>query len=59
MKSKTKLTNLKRDDPAQSRTFIEKAREVGADEGRSAADDLMRELAKMPHEPRSKSIKKP
>jgi hypothetical protein len=31
----------KTDDPEQSKAFIEKAREIGADEKRSAADKLM------------------
>ena len=35
------------DDPERSRLFIEKAREVEADEMRSAADKLMGRLAKM------------
>ncbi len=30
----------KRDDPEQSKLFIEKAREIGADEEKSAADEL-------------------
>jgi hypothetical protein len=38
----------------QSRLFIEKAREIGADEDKSAADELMRRLAKTPPEPRTK-----
>src|SRR5947208_13274785 len=41
-----------RDDPAQSRAFIKKAREVGADDGKSASGRLVRRLAKMPPEPR-------
>jgi hypothetical protein len=43
------------DDPAQSKAFIEKAREIGADEKRSAADKLMEKLAKMKPEPRGKA----
>lgn len=39
------------DDRAQSKLFLEKAREIGADEERSAADELMRLLAKSPPEP--------
>lgn len=42
----------RRDDPAQSKAFIEKAREIGAYGKRSAADKLMRELAKTPPDPR-------
>lgn len=48
----------KRDDEEQSRLFIEKAREIGADDEKSAADDLLGQLAKMPPEPRSKSKSK-
>ena len=40
------------DDPEQSKAFIEKAREIGADEKRSAADKLMERLAKTKPEPR-------
>ncbi len=48
----------KRDDPEQSKLFIEKAREIGADEEKSAADALMGQLAKLPPEPRIKSKQK-
>ena len=41
------------DDPEQSKAFIEKAREIGA-EKRSAADKLMERLAKTKPEPRTK-----
>ncbi|WP_018322340.1 hypothetical protein [Bradyrhizobium sp. WSM2793] len=34
------------DDPEQSRAFVEKAREIEADEVRSGADELMKRLAK-------------
>jgi hypothetical protein len=44
----------RRDDPAQSRAFIEKAREIETTEDRSAADELLGRLAKMPPEPRTK-----
>jgi hypothetical protein len=50
-KNKTK----RRDDAKQSRLFIEKAREVGADEEKSAADDLLKKLHKMPPTPRKSS----
>jgi hypothetical protein len=43
----------KPDDKQQSKLFIEKAREIGADEEKSAADDLMKELASTAPEPRS------
>jgi hypothetical protein len=46
-----------KDDPEQSRLFIEKAREIGADEEKSAADELIGRLAKMPPEPRTKKPK--
>ena len=48
MKQKTQ----KQDDPEQSKAFIEKAREIEADENHSAADKLMERLAKTPPEPR-------
>jgi hypothetical protein len=46
--------NVKPDDKEQSRAFIEKAREIGADEKHSAADKLMERLAKTKPEPRTK-----
>ena len=42
----------KPDDPEQSRAFIEKAREVEADEKHSTVDKLMECLAKTKPEPR-------
>jgi hypothetical protein len=53
MKQKTQ----KQDDPEQSKAFIEKAREIEADEKRSAADKLMERLAKTKPEPRKPSAK--
>ena len=47
-----KAPSATKDDKEQSRLFIEKAREIEADEERSAADDLMGRLAKMKPEPR-------
>lgn len=44
----------KPDDKEQSKLFIEKAREIGADGKRSAADKLMGKLAKMKPEPKSR-----
>ncbi|MBR0968835.1 hypothetical protein JQ554_32975 [Bradyrhizobium diazoefficiens] len=41
-----------KDDPEQSKAFIEKAKEIGADEKKSAADELMRRLAAKKPEPR-------
>jgi hypothetical protein len=46
-----------RDDPEQSKTFIETVKEIGADEKHSAADKLMGRLAKMKPEPRKPSAK--
>jgi hypothetical protein len=48
----------KPDDQEQSKRFIEKAREIGADEDKSAADKLMGELAKMPRDPHKSPSKK-
>jgi hypothetical protein len=48
----TSREKTKRDDPEQSKAFVEKAREIGADEKRSAADKLMERLAKMKPAPR-------
>ena len=42
----------KPDDQEQSQRFIKKAREIGADEEKSDADDLIGRLAKTPPEPR-------
>jgi hypothetical protein len=42
-------------DKEQSKLFIEKAREIGADEEKSGADALMGRLAKVPPKPRIKS----
>jgi len=54
---KGKKSSKKRDDPVQSRVFIEKAREIGADEERSVADKLLGRLAKVPPQPRMKRTK--
>ena len=43
------------DDKEQSKLFIEKAREIGADEKRSAADKLMGRLAKMKPQPKTQA----
>lgn len=43
-----------RDDPEQSRLFLKKARELGADEDQSEADELIERLAKRKPEPHSK-----
>lgn len=47
----------KPDDGAQSKRFIETAREVEADDESSAADALLGRLAKQPPEPRKPSQK--
>lgn len=49
-----KSKEARQDDKAQSRAFIEKARELEADEKASAADKLIGQLAKKPPEPRKK-----
>jgi hypothetical protein len=40
------------EDKKQSKLFIDKAREIGADEDKSAADEVIGRLAKTPPEPR-------
>ena len=55
---KIKNRRVSRDDPEQSRAFINKAREIEADEKHSAADKLMERLAKTKPEPRT-STRKP
>jgi hypothetical protein len=44
----------KRDDAEQSRLFIKKAREIGADEERSKSDSLVEHLARKPPQPKRK-----
>ncbi len=53
----TNRKSSKPDDEEQSKLFIEKAREIGADEERSKADHLLERLAKAPPEPRKKREK--
>lgn len=54
-KKKLRQTTMpERDDDAQSRAFIDKAREIEADGKHSAADKLMGRLVKMKPEPRAK-----
>jgi hypothetical protein len=48
----------KPDDKERSKLFIAKAREIEADEERSAADELMRQLHKKPPVPRSPKLRK-
>jgi hypothetical protein len=45
-------TKNKPDDKEQSKLFIEKAREIGADEEKSRSDELIGRLAKKLPEPR-------
>lgn len=52
MKAKQKTAN--QDDAEQSKAFIEKAREIQADEEHSAAGELMKRLGKTPPEPHVK-----
>jgi len=46
-----KRQTVKPDDPEQSKRFLEKAREIEADEKRSAADKLIGRLAQKKPEP--------
>jgi hypothetical protein len=46
---------LRPDDKEQSKLFVAKAREIGADEEQSAADDSLGQLAKKAPEPRKQS----
>jgi hypothetical protein len=54
MPTKPRQKPVHKDDPEQSKAFIEKAREIEADEKRSSADKLMEQLAKTKPEPRKK-----
>ena len=46
---------IKPDDKEQSKLFIEKAREIGADEEHSESDNLIGQLARKPPEPKKKT----
>jgi hypothetical protein len=48
-------TKSRHDDPEQSRAFMEKAHEIGADEDDEQSDELMKRLAKEPPKPHQKS----
>jgi hypothetical protein len=48
----TKPKSAHKDDKEQSKLFIKKAREIGADETKSHADELIGQLAKKAPEPR-------
>ena len=52
--AKKSKPNRRRDDATQSKLFIKKAREIGADEKKSRADKLIGKLAEKPPEPRTK-----
>jgi hypothetical protein len=56
-KALVKTSPPRRDNPEQSKLFIEKAREIEADQKNSAADKLMGRLVKMKPEPRKKATK--
>jgi hypothetical protein len=56
--SRKKASRPARENDEQSRLFMEKAREIEADEERSRADELLGELAKLPPEPRKKPARK-
>lgn len=51
-KKRSERVYAKADDKEQSKLFINKAREIGADEERSRSDELIGQLAKKPPEPR-------
>ena len=48
----SKVKRKGRNDLGQSRLFMKKAREIGADEERSAADELLGHLAQQPPAPK-------
>ena len=50
-------SHAKPDDKEQSKRFIEKAREIGADGDNSGADELLSRLAKMPPQPKQQRQK--
>lgn len=49
-----KRETVKPDDPEQSKRFLERVREIEADEKTSASDLLLGRLAKMKPEPRKR-----
>jgi len=53
----SKTRKPKRDDEEQSRLFIKKAREIGADGEKSVAEELLVHLRNKPAEPRRKKRK--
>jgi hypothetical protein len=46
-----KTKTVRKDDPEQSKLFVQRAREIEADEKHSAADRLIGALAKMKPKP--------
>jgi hypothetical protein len=58
MLKKTKTQAERRKPDEQSRLFIETAREIGADEETSAADQVLGRLAKQQPEPRKPANQK-
>lgn len=52
------MSRLKQDDREQSRLFIKKAREIGADEKHSVSDALLAKLRSSPPQPRTKRKRK-
>lgn len=53
------MPRTKRDDPEQSRRFIEKARELGCDESEERFDKALRIIAKQkPRKPEPKQERK-
>ena len=50
-----KKERVRPDDSEQSKLFIEKAREIGADENKSAADELLGQMAKISPRPKQKT----
>jgi len=56
-KTAHKPKSKSKEDENQSRLFIEKARELGADDDSTRSDELMKRLAKTPPEPKAKPSK--
>ena len=52
----TKKDKYKPNDKEQSKAFIKKAREIGADEDKSESDELMKQLAQKRPQPRRKGL---
>ena len=57
MPTEIRPKSASKDNPEQSKLFVEKAREIEADERHSAADKLMGRLVKMKPEPRPSAKK--